>query len=129
MRPRSAIESELFAAESRGPKIDSLGDPLVKISRVVDFAAFASEVDRVVPRIISAKGGRPPFPTETMVRILVLKRTHNLSDEQVGFQLLDRLSYQRFCGLTMRPAFRIVRRCGTSRIVLVRLGPKPFSIV
>ena len=100
MKPHSAIKSDLFAAESRGPKIDSLGDPLVKISRVVDFAALASEVDRVAPRVVSGKGGRPPFPTETMVRILVLKRLHNLSDEQVEFQLLDRLSFQRFCGLT-----------------------------
>ena len=100
MKPRSAIKSDLFAAEFRAPKIDSLGDPLVKISQVVDFAALASEVDRVAPRVVSGKGGRPPFPTETMVRILVLKRLHNLSDEQVEFQLLDRLSFQRFCGLT-----------------------------
>jgi len=34
-----------------------------------------------------------------MVRILVLKRLHNLSDEQMEYQLLDRMSYQRFCGL------------------------------
>ena len=101
MKPRSAIKSDLFAAESRAPTIDSLGDPLVKISEVVDFAALANEVDRVAPRVASAKGGRPPFPTETMVRILVLKRLHNLSGEQVEFQVLDRLSFQRFCGLTM----------------------------
>ena len=47
MKPRSAIKIDLFATESRAPKIDSLGDPLVKISGVVDFAALASEVDRV----------------------------------------------------------------------------------
>jgi IS5 family transposase len=34
-----------------------------------------------------------------MVRILVLKRLYNLSDEQMEFQLLDRMSYQKFCGL------------------------------
>jgi len=33
------------------------------------------------------------------VRILVLKRLYNLSDEQVEYQLLDRMSYKRFCGL------------------------------
>ena len=66
MKLRSAIKSDLFAAEFRAPKIDSLGDPLVRISRVVDFAALASEVDRVAPRVVSGKGGRPPFPTETM---------------------------------------------------------------
>ena len=51
MKPRSAIKSDLFAAESRCPKIDSLGDPLVKISQVVDLAALASaaRVKVVVP--------------------------------------------------------------------------------
>jgi len=54
----------------------------------------------VAPRPASLQGGRPPFPTETMVRILFLKRVNNLSDEQMEYQLLDRMSYQRFCGLT-----------------------------
>lgn len=34
-----------------------------------------------------------------MVRIVVLKRLYNLSDEQMEYQLLDRMSYKRFCGL------------------------------
>ena len=63
MKPRGAIKGDLFAAESRVPQIDSLGYPLVKSSRVIDFAALAIEVDRVVPRVFSDKGGRPPFPT------------------------------------------------------------------
>jgi hypothetical protein len=101
MKSHSAIKSDLFAAEPWAPKIDSLGDPLVKIRQVVSFAALAREVDRVAPRVVSAKGDRPPFPTETMVRVLELNRLHNLSDEQVEFHLLDRLSFQRLCGLTM----------------------------
>ena len=32
-----------------------------------------------------------------MVHVLVLKRLYNLSGEQMEYQLLDRLSYQRFC--------------------------------
>lgn len=35
-----------------------------------------------------------------MVRILVLKRLYSLSDEQMEYQLLDRMSYKRFCGLS-----------------------------
>jgi len=54
------------------------------IESQIDFAALASEVDRVAPRVVSGKGGRPPFPTETMVWILALKRLHSLSDEQFG---------------------------------------------
>ncbi len=80
-------------------KVDQLGDPLVRIGSHIDFTALAAEVDRIAPRPVSPQGGRPPYPTETMVRILVLKRLYNLSDEQMEYQLLDRRSYQRFCGL------------------------------
>jgi len=98
--PRSAIKRDLFATEHHRRKIDHLGDPLAAIESQIDFAVLADEVDRVAPRPASAQGGRPPFPTEAMVRILILKRLYNLSDEQMEYQLLDRMSYQRFCGLT-----------------------------
>ena len=99
MPRRSAIKPDLFAADHHREKLDALGDPLVEIAAHIDFAALAAEVDRVAPRPESSRGGRPPYPTETMVRILVLKRLYNLSDEQMEYQLLDRMSYQRFCGL------------------------------
>ncbi len=100
MKKRSAIKSDLFATEHREHQIDHLGDPLVDIEACIDFSALAAEVDRVAPRPESSRGGRPAFPTETMARILVLKRLNNHSDERMEFLLLDRLSYQRFCGLT-----------------------------
>ena len=96
---RSAIKTDLFASAHHREKIDQLGDPLHDIETHIDFSALAAEVDLVAPRPVSAQGGRPPYPTETMVRILVLKRLYNLSDEQMEYQLLDRMSYQRFCGL------------------------------
>ena len=34
-----------------------------------------------------------------MVRVLVVQQLYNLSDEQMEFQLLDRLGFQRFVGL------------------------------
>ena len=96
---RSAIKIDLFASQHHQKKIDHLGDPLLKIAKHIDFVALATEVDRIAPRPASLQGGRPPFPTETMVRILVVKRLYNHSDEQMEFLLLDRMSYQRFCGL------------------------------
>lgn len=99
MKKRTAIKTDLFADDHHRKKIDSLGDPLAEIESYIDFAALAAKVDRVAPRPVSPQGGRPPYPTETMVRILVLKRLYNLSDEQMEYQLLDRMSYKRFCGL------------------------------
>jgi hypothetical protein len=43
MKPRSAIKSDLFAADSMAPEIDSLGDPLVKISQVADLAPVGEQ--------------------------------------------------------------------------------------
>jgi IS5 family transposase len=34
-----------------------------------------------------------------MVRVLLIQQLFNLRDEQMEFQLLDRLSFQRFVGL------------------------------
>jgi IS5 family transposase len=100
MAKRGAIKVDLFASDRRREKLDEIGDPLVMLERHVDFTRLAAEVDRVAPRPVAENGGgRPPYPTETLVRILVLKRLHNLADEQMEYQLLDRMSFQRFCGL------------------------------
>lgn len=94
MKKRTAIKTDLFAAESHREKLDELGDPLAEIAACIDFAALAAEVDRVAPRVESPRGGRPPFPTETMVRILVLKRLYNLSDEQMEYPLRRELDQE-----------------------------------
>lgn len=96
---RTAIKNDLFAGELRARKVDEFGDPLQKIAQIVDFQGLADAVDVVAPRLLQEKGGRPPYPTEVMVRVLVVKRLHGLSDEQTEFHLLDRRSFQRFCGL------------------------------
>jgi IS5 family transposase len=93
MRPR------LFAAQERETKLTKLGDALPVLDKHVDFAALAAEVDQAAPRPDRIRGGRPPFPTEVMVRILLIQQLFNLSDEQMEFQLLDRLSFQRFTRL------------------------------
>jgi len=52
---------------------------------------LAVEVNRVALRE-NSQGGRPPFPAKTMARILVLNRLCNLSEEQMEYPLLDRMS-------------------------------------
>ena len=94
---RSAVKFDLFADAARKRKIEALGDPLQRITRHIDFEQLAQVIDDLLPRGDSCKGGRPPYPTAVMVRVLVLKYLNNLSDEQLEYQLLDRMSYQRFC--------------------------------
>ncbi|MCG9030874.1 IS5 family transposase [Laribacter hongkongensis] len=89
----------LFAAEERENKLSRLGDPLESLGRHVDFAALAASVDRALPRPHRYFGGRPPYPTELMIRLLVIQQLFNLSDAQLEFQVLDRASFQRFLGI------------------------------
>jgi len=93
------IKTSLFADQEREAKLNKLGDALRVMEKHVDFAALAAAVDRAAPRPSRERGGRPPFPTELMVRVLLIQQLFNLSDEQMEFQLLDRLSFQRFVGL------------------------------
>ena len=87
------MRPSLFAAQERDAKRNKLGDVLQVLDRHVDFVALAAEVDRAAPRPDRSRGGRPPFPTEVMMRILLLQQLFNLSDEQMEFQLLDRMSF------------------------------------
>lgn len=48
----------------------------------VDFAALAVAVDAAAPCPSRERGGRPPFPTELMVRVPLIQQLFNLSDEQ-----------------------------------------------
>lgn len=93
------IKESPFAAQEREAKLDKLGDVLQVLVKHVDFAALAAEIDRAAPRPNPSRGGRPPFPTLIMVKALFIQQFYGLSDEQLEFQLLDRLSFQRFVGL------------------------------
>jgi len=94
------LKFDLFAEDAHKRKIENLGDPLQRIAKHIDFKSLSKLIDDLHPRIEGKQGGRPPYPTEVMVRILVLKRLYNLSDEQVEYQLLDRMSFRRFCLLS-----------------------------
>ncbi|KVP66697.1 hypothetical protein WJ92_33460 [Burkholderia ubonensis] len=63
----------LFAEQERETKLDRIGDALSKLGEHVDFAALADEIDEAAPRSGRERGGRPPFPTELMVRVLVVR--------------------------------------------------------
>lgn len=89
----------LYAGPERSVKRERLGDPLQVMDKHVDFAALAKAVDGKLRLGGSGRGGRPAYPTEMMIRILVLQQLYNLSDEALEYQLLDRASFQRFTGL------------------------------
>ena len=96
MKPRIS----LFAEHEREDRRSKIGDPLVGLTKHVDFDALAASVDAAAPRPSRAKGGRPPYPTVLMTKILVLQQLYNLADDALEYQLLDRRSFLQFLDLT-----------------------------
>jgi IS5 family transposase len=74
------IKTILFVDKEREAKLSKLGDALPVLEHHVDFAAFAAQVDSAAPFPNHERGGRRPYPTELMVRVLLIQQLSNLSD-------------------------------------------------
>lgn len=92
----------LFIAEAREAKLSQFTGWLDRLSTLVDWQGFARAVNDATGREgARPKGGRPPYPTEALLKIVVLQQLYgNMSDEEMEYCLLDRMSWQTFTGLT-----------------------------
>ena len=75
------------------------------ITRVVPFENFRAEIEAAVLTPANEKksnAGRKPIDIIVMFRMLVLQSLYNLSDEQVEYQVRDRLSFTRFLSARYR---------------------------
>lgn len=88
-----------FDLGDRYAALSAAGDPLERLSAVVDFGVFRGPLMAALRRAPRHKGGRPPYDPVVMFKILVLQALYSLSDEAAEFQIKDRLSFQRFLGL------------------------------
>jgi len=90
-----------FDQDIRLSKLSQLGDPLEKLKMGVDFEGFRSLLEDKLTLKSKGKGGRPPYDYVLMFKVLILQRYYNLSDEQLEYQINDRMSFMRFLDLTM----------------------------
>src|SRR5471032_1221038 len=91
-----------FDADKRLAVISAKGDPLEMIDGVVPFESFRAEIEAATLTPASEKksnAGRKPIDVVVMFRMLVLQSLYNLSDEQIEYQVRDRLSFTRFLRL------------------------------
>lgn len=90
-----------FDQDLRLSKLSELGDPLERLSSGIDFEVFRGVLETGLAKEAKGKGGRPPYDYVMMFKILILQRYYNLSDDQVEYQLNDRMSFMRFLDLTI----------------------------
>ena len=78
-------------------KFEALGDPLTGISDHIDFEM----IRRILLDLLendTEKGRRPNYESVLMMKIMLLRQWHNLSDPQVGREIRDRISLLDFLG-------------------------------
>ena len=90
-----------FDDVSRLASLSAQGDPLEKLSRRIDWRIFVPVLERALRKDAMGPGGRPRYDALLMFKILILQRYYNVSDEQMQYQITDRLSFQRFLGLRL----------------------------
>jgi IS5 family transposase len=93
------MQYTFFDEEKCLSKITKLGDTLEQLNSIVNWLIFLPVLNAAIPRVKSAKGGRPPMDNLLMFKILVIKRLYNLSHDQTEYQINDRISFRRFLGL------------------------------
>jgi len=90
-----------FDQDIRLSKLSKLGDPLEKLKEGIDFELFRALLESRLEKVAKGKGGRRPYDYVMMFKILILQRYYNLSDDQVEYQINDRMSFMRFLDLTI----------------------------
>lgn len=90
-----------FDQDIRLTKLSELGDPLEKLNNHIDFELFRDLLETKLSKIAKGKGGRKPYDYVLMFKILILQRYYNVSDDQIEYQINDRMSFMRFLNLTI----------------------------
>lgn len=90
-----------FGEELRLQKLSKQGDPLGRLNNVIDWGLFGHILLKTENTKKTSNAGAKPYSPVLMFKILILQRYYNLSDGQIEYQILDRLSFCRFLGLTL----------------------------
>src|SRR3989344_5472911 len=80
-----------FALKEKYEKVKKLRSKLEEIKLLIDWNSIAE----LIP-IHENNTGRPPYDKALMIKILFLQSCYSISDEEIEFQIHDRLSFQQF---------------------------------
>lgn len=80
--------------------MSKLGDSLERL-KIIDFESFRPILTDGLKKERKSNAGRHPFDNVMMFKVLVLEKLFNLSDDQTEYQITDRISFQRFLGLSL----------------------------
>jgi transposase, IS5 family len=112
----------LFDKQERMEKLNNLRDPLISIGATINFEGFRNMLEKATIQESHKPGGRPAFDRVMLFKALVLQKLYGLSDEQLEYQINDRLSFMRFLGLELSDKVPDQKTFWMFRDVLTKTG-------
>jgi len=95
------MQTGFFDWQFRFEKLEKNGDPLRQLNDVIPWESFRPTLDAVREKKRKSNAGAKPYDVVMMFKILVIQSLYNLSDDALEYQILDRISFMRFLGLSL----------------------------
>jgi IS5 family transposase len=120
-----SLLDSVFNRRKKRPRSEDL---LTQIDNFVDWNRLVKEIEPVFKK---SKRGRPSIPIIYSLKCLILQYLYNLSDPQLEDALIDRLSFQRFLGISFEeeiPDFTTIWRF-RERLIKAKVLDKIFNYI
>ena len=103
-----------FDLDERYAQLSKQGDPLERINNIVSWSVFKPVLKKLDKQDRKSNAGRKAYPSLMLFKMLIIQSLYNLSDEQVEFQVKDRLSFMRFLDISWKTVSQMPLRYGCS---------------
>lgn len=90
----------ILCEDKRLERLEKLGIRLDKLEKLIPWETFRPELQKVRKNSDPKLGGRPAYDVVMMFKVMILQALHNLTDPEMEYMIADRLSYQKFLGIS-----------------------------
>lgn len=91
-------QTSFFDVERKYAKLNEK-DRLLGLNSAIPWERFRNTLTTATQKARKNEAGRKPYDALLMFKVLVLQSLYGLSDDEMEFQIRDRLSFTRFLGL------------------------------
>ena len=97
---RRPMGESLFEEEFTVEALSEMGNPLERLSKLVDFEMFRPILEEaLLTKEVKSAAGRKPIDVVLMFKVIFLQRYYGLGDHQIQYQIIDRTSFRQFLGI------------------------------
>uniref|UniRef100_B8HYT3 Transposase IS4 family protein n=1 Tax=Cyanothece sp. (strain PCC 7425 / ATCC 29141) TaxID=395961 RepID=B8HYT3_CYAP4 len=96
---KSMGQQGFWDVEARQAKLAAKQNILERLNAVIPWENFRPILEQLYQKPRKSQAGRKPTDVILMLKLLVLQKLYNISDESLEYQVNDRLSFMTFLGL------------------------------